>query len=562
MSEHGEGGNERDEEDRTVEEGTGEGRDGEEHSPSVIPPSAADVQVPADLLREAVGRLKQLNELRQEETERQRMLVTRMQESIQSHARVNRWVLKLVAVLVVVVGLLAFAVVHLTGAQRKVAGDVEDVSKGLRAARSAVRQGVAIQSRKLLDMRRDLAEARAQQEEMSRELAGDVGRRIDASVVQLREERDIVKSEVGRVLEEKTDLLAEREVFLDRKAQRIESDMERAREQRKEIIAEAIEKLTIVGDQFDVEPAGLTVTPEAPTPEDAGAAEPPVANGPDLSGHVLVTGPLALAGAASDVSGVALRPQTGTYLLVVNNPPQIVEITPEGDTVRTIELAGFEDTEGITWISGSTFAVVEERRRRICVFSIPDDATVVEYEGVEKILVDPEEAGNQGIEGLCYDPVGRRFLAVKEKDPRRIYEIPYPWEGEGPPPVAQPWDIEENGLDCSDLSGIAYHEATGSLLILSHESGCVVACTPEGGELARLSLSAGSAGLDADVLQAEGIAVDAEGRLIVCGEPNLFYIFAPKEAGKPGAPTGGEPEGAGKTGAGCLTRLPGNMDPV
>ena len=82
MSEHGEGGNERDEEDRTVEEGTGEGRDGEEHSPSVIPPSAADVQVPADLLREAVGRLKQLNELRQEETERQRMLVTRMQESI------------------------------------------------------------------------------------------------------------------------------------------------------------------------------------------------------------------------------------------------------------------------------------------------------------------------------------------------------------------------------------------------------------------------------------------------------------------------------------------------
>ena len=42
-----------------------------------------------------------------------------------------------------------------------------------------------------------------------------------------------------------------------------------------------------------------------------------------------------------------------------------------------------------------------------------------------------------------------------------------------------------------------------------------------------MELKAGSAGLDADVAQPEGITVDKDGYLYIVSEPNLFYRFIP-----------------------------------
>jgi uncharacterized protein YjiK len=52
-----------------------------------------------------------------------------------------------------------------------------------------------------------------------------------------------------------------------------------------------------------------------------------------------------------------------------------------------------------------------------------------------------------------------------------------------------------------------------------------VEATLGGEEIARLPLKAGTGGLRADVPQPEGIAIDDQGDLYICSEPNLLYIF-------------------------------------
>ena len=49
---------------------------------------------------------------------------------------------------------------------------------------------------------------------------------------------------------------------------------------------------------------------------------------------------------------------------------------------------------------------------------------------------------------------------------------------------------------------------------------------PVGQYIGRLPLTAGSAGLTADVIQPEGITRTPHGRLHIVCEPNLLYIFA------------------------------------
>ncbi len=46
-----------------------------------------------------------------------------------------------------------------------------------------------------------------------------------------------------------------------------------------------------------------------------------------------------------------------------------------------------------------------------------------------------------------------------------------------------------------------------------------------GKAISTLSLEAGDHGLEADVPQAEGIAMGPDGTIYLVSEPNLFYVF-------------------------------------
>ncbi|MDD4872126.1 MAG: SdiA-regulated domain-containing protein [Kiritimatiellae bacterium] len=250
--------------------------------------------------------------------------------------------------------------------------------------------------------------------------------------------------------------------------------------------------------------------------------------GPDKVGlehYVLKMGPARIDGAVN-CSGITFNPQTKTIFMVANSPAEIYELGLDGKTRRTIALHGFDDTEDVVFVEGNVFAVVEEKRRTLCLVDITLNAASVEYSNVVKFLVDTDEAGNSGLEGVAYDAVHERFFVVKEKHPRRIYSFLCADVYSQRRVVNNLWDIDRKNLGCKDLSGVHYHAGTGHLLILSDKSKCVVETTLDGKEISRLLLVAGSAGMTEDAPQPEGITMDDTGNIYICSEPNLVYIFS------------------------------------
>ncbi len=157
---------------------------------------------------------------------------------------------------------------------------------------------------------------------------------------------------------------------------------------------------------------------------------------------------------------------------------------------------------------------------------IEPGTTAIDRSNAEIITVDHTPDGNKGLEGISYDGDGHHFYVVKEKNPRRIYQLAWPTAANNGAAPRQPWNIQEESLSLKDLSDIYHHPATGNLLMLSDESATVVETTRDGKERGRLFLKKSrSTGLIRDVRHAEGITMDGRGVLFICSEPNLLYLF-------------------------------------
>ena len=146
----------------------------------------------------------------------------------------------------------------------------------------------------------------------------------------------------------------------------------------------------------------------------------------NLEHYVLQAGPIKVGRTLNNLSGVTYNPQSKTLFLVNNRPPKIVETDLHGTELRIIDLYGFKDTEGISHINGNMFAILEEKRRTICIVEIDQHTETIDRESSEIIEIDPIPDGNKGPEGLSHDPKKGLFYAVKEKNPRIIYQIPWP----------------------------------------------------------------------------------------------------------------------------------------
>ncbi|MBN2645112.1 MAG: SdiA-regulated domain-containing protein [Desulfuromonadaceae bacterium] len=247
-----------------------------------------------------------------------------------------------------------------------------------------------------------------------------------------------------------------------------------------------------------------------------------------LSHYQLLAPPISLGENVRNASGITFHSPSGHLFLVLNQPERILELNPQGGVQRSIELSGFEDTEGIAWLRDDLFAVIEERRRRLVLFELTPQTRSVTYEDCCRYQVDGEEAGNRGLEGLSWDAAHRSFYLAKEKKPRCLYRIAMAAVGEPSLAVEIPWDVQRDSCGLDDLSDLYHSAATQSLLLLSDESRCVVEVDERGRELSRLWLERGEAGLEQDIPQPEGLTCDDSGRLYVCSEPNLLYVFGRK----------------------------------
>ncbi len=248
-----------------------------------------------------------------------------------------------------------------------------------------------------------------------------------------------------------------------------------------------------------------------------------------------------VAGVADNLSGLSFNTETGTLFATINRPPRIVELSADGELLRSIALHGAHDTEGISHVQGQRFLLGTERHNAVYVLDIGPHTRSLQV-GQPWALPLRSLHPNLGLEALDWDAERQCLLAGQEKWPLRLLCMAG-WPAHDATPTATPpapplhvaheWRSQGWGaLFITDLASVSRHKPSGHMLLLSEESRMVVEYSPQGRPVSLLPLWRGLHGLQRNIPQAEGMALAPDGRLFIVSEPNLFYRFE-----KPAQPT-------------------------
>jgi uncharacterized protein YjiK len=233
-------------------------------------------------------------------------------------------------------------------------------------------------------------------------------------------------------------------------------------------------------------------------------------------------------GVTNNFSGLSYDDERDQIWAVVNNPEQLLRLSPDGELLGRYPLSGFEDVEGVTYLGDGVLLLAEERQHSLVAVKVPDQPGALFREDGRALTLGIGLGGNQGFEGLGYDRAGDRLFLVKEHSPRKLYEIhglKSSLAGNFNLNIIDRQDWIDQTTFATDLSSVHYDERTGHLVLLSDESQLLIELDTEGKLISFRSLLSGFAGLADSVPQAEGVTFDDRGNLYLASEPNLFYRF-------------------------------------
>lgn len=242
---------------------------------------------------------------------------------------------------------------------------------------------------------------------------------------------------------------------------------------------------------------------------------------------------LQIEGLSDNVSGLTFNAETGTLFTVVNRPPEIVELSPDGAVLRRIRLRGAADTEGIAHVAGNRFIVVDEKKNRFIWIDIDPEASEIDIGAAPFFTLDIETFSNMGLEGVSWDQRNSNLILTKEMWPIKVLIVSgldKAMEGEGLGITVKEWHPDLiTGHASGDLSSVTVHDPTGNIVLLSDLTSVVTEYSPEGEAISLLPLWGGWSGLRESIPQAEGVAIGPDGAIYIVSEPNLFYRFERKE---------------------------------
>lgn len=238
-----------------------------------------------------------------------------------------------------------------------------------------------------------------------------------------------------------------------------------------------------------------------------------------LSSYKAVIQQKPVAAVKSNLSGLTYSAEDRMLFAVINNPPELVWLTTEGQLVGRMPLQGIHDPESIAWSGGNQFLIGSEKDGAVYKTQVDIQRGAMQIISMVK-LEGYDKAKNKGLEGTAWDAKNERLYAAKERKPIVIKEV----------------EMSKNGItrvlpsaitaSVSDVSGLEYYAPTDSLLVLSDESKMILEVSSEWRVRDRLFLTAEWSGLREDIPQPEGIAMDNENNLYIVSEPNLFYKFS------------------------------------
>jgi uncharacterized protein YjiK/methionine-rich copper-binding protein CopC len=246
----------------------------------------------------------------------------------------------------------------------------------------------------------------------------------------------------------------------------------------------------------------------------------------------------------AEASGVTYDKDTDSLFVVGDGATAVVQIAKsDGHVIDSMTLNGgdFEDTEGITYVGGGKFVLVEERLRQIDLFTYIPGGTLRRAD-VQSVKLGTTVA-NVGIEGVTFDTRSGGYIAVRQSQPTSIFQMAVNFAaGSATAPDGTPilpstdnppvlFDAVKTGLsafnDVFSLSNIAPGSAPDydSVIIISAPDGKIVKMDRTGKLLGSLYMSA--------TAQNEGVTMGPDGTLYAVGEqaagPSLpgLTIFKP-----------------------------------
>ncbi len=284
---------------------------------------------------------------------------------------------------------------------------------------------------------------------------------------------------------------------------------------------------------------------------------------------------------AQEVSAVTYDWDTDTLFVVGDGGTSIVQVDKKGNLIDSMTLAldpakpqgtYFFDPEGLTYVGGGKFVLMEERYRQANLFTYKPNTTLTGA-GAQTVKLG-STIGNIGNEGITYDPLstpttgGIGFVVVKEKQPEGLFQTTIDFAkgtATNGSPTTEPTDLFDptklNLLDIADvyalstLSNSIGKDYYDHLLVLSQESGQIVETDRAGKIYSTLTIDPEAKDANGKSLttplsvasplpainvvdqQHEGITVDKDGFLYVTSEngggdisrPQL-WVYAPSKA--------------------------------
>jgi len=204
---------------------------------------------------------------------------------------------------------------------------------------------------------------------------------------------------------------------------------------------------------------------------------------------------IAISEIPEDLSGMCYNPETELFYTVRNSTgfEQIYIINKQSEVVGSILLEGFYDTEGITYLGNDTYAIAEERDRRIVFVEINNNTgSSINHPGLGYFEVtDPGLGYNVGFEGLAYDFNADQLYIGKEGgvaggisyDPK-MYLVDSPFSKIGTT-INNPTEAFSQFPSCTnganfDISGLEYTDQN-TLLLISEKCELLYELNPQTG---------------------------------------------------------------------------------
>src|SRR5215470_8377937 len=131
---------------------------------------------------------------------------------------------------------------------------------------------------------------------------------------------------------------------------------------------------------------------------------------------------------AQEASAVTYNWDTDTLFVVGDGGTAVVQVTKTGQLIDTMTLSpgnspqgtDFFDPEGIAYVGGGKFVLVEERDRQANLFTYVAGG-ILHKTDVQTVKLGTT-IGNIGLEGVSVDPLTNGYIFVKEKDPQSVFQ--------------------------------------------------------------------------------------------------------------------------------------------